>query len=39
VVILGSDYGEDSRRVRDRNAYAAFNRTSTVYLPPRGVAA
>ena len=39
VIVLGSDYGDDSRRVRERNAYAAFTRTSTVYQPPRGAAA
>lgn len=39
VMILGSDYGDDSRRVRERNAYAAFSRTATVYQPPRGAAA
>lgn len=39
VMILGSDYGDDSRRVRERNAYAAFSRTATVYQPPRGTAA
>ena len=39
VVVLGSDYGDDSRRVRERNAYAAFSRTATVYQPPRGAAA
>ena len=38
-VVLGSDYGDDSRRVRERNAYAAFSRTATVYQPPRGAAA
>ena len=39
VIVLGSDYGDDSRRVRERNAYAAFSRTATVYQPPRGAAA
>jgi len=39
VIVLGGDYSDDSRRVRERNAYAAFTRTSTVYQPPRGAAA
>ena len=39
VIVLGSDYGDNSQRVRERNAYAAFSRTATVYQPPRGAAA
>lgn len=39
VIILGSDYGTNSQRVRERNAHDAFSRTSTVYQPPRGAAA